>query len=368
MKIYILTINDHQNFGNRLQNYALVRLLNNCSEEVVGTAYLFQSSKLKMGVSIAKIRRAVAPFKRALKAAGVGGFSGIRRTVSFERFTREFCPEIKNLYAGLTVAGDREIYVLGSDQVWNYTFQLSEADLEARLGMFASGNRVFSYAASLGLDCIDERWTTIFNRGWSRLSNISVREERAAELVREISGREATVVLDPTLMLTRNDWEELFTGFVSSDDKYVLTYFLGPIKNDKRKKIEDFAREHGLRVRMLNCVEDSETFAAGPAEFVELFANAKYVFTDSYHACCFSLLFHIPFKVFHRSGFSGERSMNSRMQTLFALLELGDIMHDNSNLVQFDWEKIDTLLNRHRRRSQTWLNEAIIRASSDVAE
>ena len=250
------------------------------------------------------------------------------------------------------------LVVIGSDQVWNYKW-LSRQDLELRLGMMTPRHELIAYAASIGLDNIDDEWIPIFREGWSNISHISVREDRAAELVKEISGREAAVVLDPTLMLSNNQWGEVFTNFVSEEDCYVLTYFLGRPSTEQEKIISSVAKNIGARIRRINDIRDRETFIAGPAEFAELFSKAQYVFTDSYHACCFSILYNKPFKVFNREGFDGKESMNSRMRTLFRLFELDDLMGDDEAMPSYDWERINLLLEQHRIQSREWLENAL---------
>lgn len=248
--------------------------------------------------------------------------------------------------------------IVGSDQVWNYNW-LNRADCRWRLGLDVPQECLLTYAASIGLDDIDDEWRPVFKEGWSRIPHISVREDRAAELVKEIVGREAAVVLDPTLMLTRDQWRGVFTGFVPEGDRYVLTYFLGRPSDEQERIISSVAKGLDARIRRINDTRDRETYVAGPGEFVELFSKTQYVFTDSYHACCFSILYNRPFKVFNRAGFDGKASMNSRMRTLFRLFELDDFMGIDEVLPTFDWMKINFLLERNRKKSREWLENAL---------
>lgn len=188
---------------------------------------------------------------------------------------------------------------------------------------------------------------------------ISVREDRGAELVKAMTGLEATVVLDPTLMLSANKWLEITKDFVPDNDRYVLTYFLGRPSDEQERDIQLYAKEHECRVRRMLDLRDKETYVADPQDFVELFSKAQYVFTDSYHACCFSILFHKQFTVFNRAGMTGKSSMNSRMETLFRLFDLDSVMMDSGFAPEIDYAKVDRLLEQHRRESQTWLDKAM---------
>lgn len=112
------------------------------------------------------------------------------------------------------------------------------------------------------------------------------------------------------------------------EGKYVLTYFLGHPSDEQEKSIQEYAKKHGCRIRRILDMRDPQTYLAGPQDFVELFSKAEYVFTDSYHACCFSMLFHKQFTVFNRANMTGKSSMNSRMETLFRLFDLESVMMD----------------------------------------
>lgn len=357
----IITINDINNYGNQLQNYALQTTLLDYSKTLTMTMHVNRNSLVDKYIdAIKRFRRCLLVCISSIPNYG----APYVRMKNFSAFWKK-----RILHSGielsvLTVSEIKEKeqhglrYVIGSDQVWNYHW-LGKDDLRLRLGMFAQPSSLITYAASIGVDEIDKEWRPIFREGWSRIPHISVREDRAAELIKKISGREVAVVLDPTLMLTAEQWSELFVGFVPEGDRYVLTYFLGRPTDSQEEVIQRLAASRGLRIRRLNDLRDAETYSAGPAEFAELFAKASYVFTDSYHACCFSILNNVPFKVFNRRGFEGSASMNSRMRTLFRLFDLDDLMVEEGKLSEFDWPYINKLLKRHRAASRGWLEGAL---------
>lgn len=355
MDIRIITINDRSNYGNRLQNYAL----QTCLQEMGEVATLWAKTAWEKSL-IVRARR----LKRNLvEAAHVGltrYFEKKKRFRQFdERYVRsvDFSINIEERRDSSLISKDA-VLVIGSDQVWNINW-LNENDLRYRLGLINNAKRAISYAASIGVDSIGGEWHGIFKEGWQSLSDISVREYRAAELVQEISGEDAEVVLDPTLLLTRSQWEKTFSGFVSNGDRYILTYFLGSPSKEQEDLICRIAKERDARIRRINDFSDLETYSAGPAEFVELIAKSEYVFTDSYHACCFSILFGVPFKVFNRSGYEGKACMNSRMETLFRIFGLTNSMSDDSSMCRYDWEDVNSRLGRARADSVQWLTDAI---------
>lgn len=357
----ILTINDDYNYGNRLQNYALQELLKQYGSVTTARAYLNVSNE---PVLQQRLERQLSRLKARVKLL-MGGQkrNNALRQLNFYNFTRDYVPDnlIYCTDSGMfrTKSGMhiRKI-ILGSDQVWNYTFGLSINALKLRLGAFFPSEKLLSYAASIGLDNIDSEWTPIFHDCLNRIPTISVREETAKKLVESVSNQKATVVLDPTLMIPAEKWRNVFSGFVPDDDKYVLTYFLGKPSDNQERIIEQYAKEHGLRIRRINDLSDLETYPAGPREFVELFAKAQYVFTDSYHACCFSLIFNKDFKVYNRNS-KGMANMNSRMQTLFHLFNLDTDMYKEDELPVYDHAQLKARLADLQQQSQKWLDATI---------
>lgn len=351
--IGIVTINDlTNNYGNRLQNFALHKILSSYGKSV---NILFpHSSLLKLEIS-----RLIQPARLFLKKQSSRTQDlKICRDLEFCLFTRRYLPESYLSKYKKSLSTFKTI-ILGSDQVWNYRW-ISKSELALRLGSFVPvGLPVCSYAASIGVSEIANEAKAVFRDYLPRLKSISVREDRAAELIHDLTGLKATVVLDPTLMLPAREWRRITRGFVPDGDRYVLTYFLGKPTDSQERRIQAYARTLGCRVRRMLDLRDPETYVAGPQDFVELFSKAQYVFTDSYHACCFSLLFHKQFTVFNRAGTNGKASMNSRMDTLFRLFGVDSLILDEGLAPEIDYAKVDSLLEQHRQESKNWLDNAM---------
>lgn len=355
----IETICDYTNYGNRLQNYALRSILLKYGHCANIRMLLGVSSKWEYMIyevrSVVQIILSMMPLgNRSLK---------YRRFAKSLQITSKYMPDgdFILLRQDLIQKNNNtfEKLIIGSDQVWNYQW-LSKQELELRLGSFISDSHsIISYAASFGVFEIDDDVKPIFQKYLPRFKAISVREDRGAELVKEMTGLEATVVLDPTLMLPANKWLEITENFVPDDDRYILTYFLGRPSDEQECDIQSYAKAHDCHVRRIFDLRDKETYVAGPQDFVELFSKAQYVFTDSYHACCFSILFHKQFTVFNRAGMNGKSNMNSRMETLFRLFDLDSVMMDSGLAPEIDYEKVDHLLEENRRKSQNWLDKAM---------
>lgn len=356
-KILILTLNDGSNYGNRLQNYALKKMLDKYGDVSTIQADADGSTVVSLLKHIAKrkivyVRNVL--FRNKIKYA---------RLRKIQDFTSTYVPD--NGYYASPLLGLRpkenhgeEIIVLGSDQIWNPRGGSLEA-LNFRLGGFCDNQRIISYAASTGQAAFPDACKAVFEKNMKRMSHISVREFAGKAALTELVNKSISVVLDPTLMLTAKEWLQITKNFVPDTDRYILTYFLGHPSDEQERNIQMYAKQHNCRVRRMLDLDDRETYVAGPQDFVELFSKAQYVFTDSYHACCFSILFHKQFTVFNRAGMTGKTSMNSRMETLFCLFNLNSVMMDSGLAPEIDYGKVDQLLEQHRKESQDWLDKAM---------
>jgi len=351
----ILTINDDDNFGNRLQNCALQELLRpygDVTTVLIGTDRGHQL-----------VRRVKQICKDILEIPRLGkmGVSRLRRHLAFYRFTSVFVP---NTHVSMSDQGvvrtSRTVgkVCIGSDQVWNYSFAWLAPTLKYRLGASFESGQLLSYAASLGVSSVDEEYQPIFQEYLSRIPRISVREIAAQQALQPFVKQPITVVLDPTLMIDDEYWHKI-AARNKTKGKYVLTYFLGEVSTQQKNEMQAYADTHGCTIKRLNDVTDVETYSAGPREFVSLFKDASYVFTDSYHACCFSLIFGKNFKVYSRNG-GALRNMNSRMATLFTLLDLDEaLLEKDSRYPAYDYDVIRPKLLGLQRQSEQWLRESM---------
>lgn len=283
MKAGILTFHQADNYGAVLQAYALQTTLSRLGVESEFVA--FDGDGQRPGAPPAQS----PPFAKKLWAE-----QG-KRAALFDRFrkTRLVCAESISKERAGELDGQYDVFIAGSDQVWN--FQVPGADGRYFLPFAAPGKRV-SYAASFGMDVIPEDRRDWYAQRLNGFRTISVREKRGQELVRELTGRDCAVCLDPVLLLSREDWQELAPP--AGGVPYV---FLHMVQFDKAllERAKAFAAKQGLELRIATAgyvpqcgfPAWSET---GVEQWVGLIQNAAYVFTNSFHAVAFSLLFGSP--------------------------------------------------------------------------
>lgn len=357
MKIAIDTIVDYGNYGNRLQNYALQQVLIGLGHDVTTLKNIPSRSLL------VKIKDALGSgelFRKVLKKISFTPLNGKDevRSERFIDFSHKFISETQYYINQKTndFSFDKEFdcYVIGSDQVWNYTFgRILRLDF-----VEYSRKPKISYAASFGVASIPSELVPQYRQGLNSIDYLSVRENAGKSIIETVCGRTADVVLDPTLLLERDSWDCLTVGAKKYKEKYVLTYFLDTVNSDDWDYILAFAKRRGLIIKSLNSSEDDELWDAGPIEFLNLFKQASAIFTDSFHACVFSMIFEKYFEVFERNNVGP--SMSSRIDTLLTKVGLSNQWHSNEiKNNEVDYKKVNECLYRERQESLDFLRTSL---------
>lgn len=358
--IGIVTIDDYTNYGNRLQNYALTKLIEKENFKVINGIRVFTKTDWIDGTR--------NPVKRTIKK--IIPFFLIKRSHNYWHIERsgllkqrekrfmDFVQSYTQILAPIVVSSNRtantilnkyhiDYYVVGSDQVWNPYFEAKPYEFLT----FAPPEKRLSFSASIGVETIPEESKWAFTKGLNGMKTISVREERAAEIVSELTNRTAEITIDPTLLLDVHEWEEAAKcPQITIVKDYICTYFLGEIPDAVNK----FVKEKGLPVYSLNSTDDERLYTIDPAEFLYMIQNATFVLTDSFHAVAISVKFHKEFYVFERKQ-NGINSMFSRIESITNKLELSNRIQSRSQIIEQKqinhWDEIDCLLDKKKKES-----------------
>lgn len=352
MKVGILSIFDNKNIGNRLQNYALQHYLLGFADSVLSIRNDFAVQN-----NLRRIKRCFARFPLALWA------TGRKKEYYAVNFNRKYiyasCKSyiFDETYSQLRQKDCCDRYCAGSDQVWNPEF--------GRTGMFnylgfADREQTFSYAASFGVDEIPEEHKGAVRKGLQHIKYISVREDAGKRIVEELTGRtDVEVLVDPTMLLTTEEWDKILRAPKAKlPEKYILTYFLGPVSEERRAAIQKKADQIGCQIIEV-MDKNSPFYAIGPDTFVYLIKHAQMVCTDSFHGSVFSFLYQRQLAVFDREG-SGN-NMGSRIDTFAAKFHLeGCRVRGNAlpeNIPQPDYTEGYKALETERDKSRQFLNK-----------
>lgn len=253
--------------------------------------------------------------------------------------------------------------ILGSDQIWNYSYE--EAFSDKCLGGFAPGYKRISFSASFGVDYIPKKGTLIYNickKCLKDMKAISVREEAGKRIAKELTERnDIEVLLDPTMLLDTKEWEKIVKKPEQlKTDKFIVKNFLGDTSEVVEKELERVAKENCCEILDITD-KNSQFYDIGPEEYLYLEKNAFLVATDSFHACVFSILFSTPFIVFKRQE-KNIASMYSRIETILDTFNMksciftGKIEKEKLNQ---DFSQVQTILNKERKKADIFMQKAL---------
>ena len=310
MRAGIVTFHRADNFGAVLQAYALQKTL---SDLGIDSEFLeFDGLERKAEPSDAPLRKGPPAFVTRLREAETA------RAALFDAFRRRY------LRCSAPLDGERagelndgyDVFLAGSDQIWN--LGLPESDARYFLPFAAPEKRV-SYAASFGTDEIPDRLKDWYAQRLAGFRAISVREERGQELVRELTGRDCAVCLDPVLLPDRGDWQALAAP--RGGKPYLFLYLVG-YDGELAARAKGEAERRGLALRTATAgfipQYGLEAWSGvGVEQWLSLIAGSEAVFTNSFHCAAFSMLFGRPAATALLKG--GLARRNGRLEELLRL-------------------------------------------------
>lgn len=324
-RIKIITIYDpNPNYGNRLQNYAVQTVLEKlgCLAQTLSFQKNVMTGKKRIKLWLMRLSGYHLPGDKLYWKYYPKKLKRLRR------FNRKYIRTEK--VHSIDGIGRADYYVLGSNQVWNpvwYTDCGIKKDIY--LLTFAKPEQKVCISPSFGVDALPKEWKPWFKEHLLSFPMLSVREEAGARIIKELTGRDALVTIDPTLMLDKEDWRKISAkpSGVDCEKTYILTYFLGKRLDGMDQVLDRFSKQIGAEaVYHLMDTSQPELYVADPSEFIYLIDHAALVLTDSFHACVFSFLFGKPFLCYDRLGSvdaeGNDMNMGSRMQTLFDKFDL----------------------------------------------
>ena len=359
MKIAIITINDNRNYGNRLQNYALQTILQNYADKV---DTIWWRKKFHIVNRIKFIVKYILNWKNlrihhkedCIREYNIKNFSDKYINIKYH------CKIKKNLNS------EYNYFIVGSDQVWNFNFWAGWDTLKnsenAVFLKFASKDKRIAYAASIGVTSIPKNKKRLFGDNLREMKAISMREKAGAELVKNLTGKEVPVVVDPTILLPKEEWQKIkMSPEWYNGEKYILTYFLG----NPSPIIKNIAKKNNWKIYNLMDKNNFNLYTSRVEEFVYLIEHAQLVATDSFHASVFSILMNTPFLVVNRQQ-KGVVDMTSRIDTLMELFGYqdryiinGECDLSDEEILNMDFSNVKSIQEREIKRSTEYMKKAL---------
>ncbi|WP_158232500.1 polysaccharide pyruvyl transferase family protein [Sporosarcina sp. P13] len=378
-KVAIITLNGYFNYGNRLQNFALQEIIKQQGydvETILHHEAPLITNENKMIRNIKRICRLKNINLKELKmkvsnkvSAKKRNFAVQSRIPEFKDFTQKYIKETTEIISSDDIPEGLEskydYFVVGSDQVWNPNYQSHEKILPAiEYLTFAPKEKRLSYAASFGINKIPSNYIPRVKNGLNGMKSILVREQVGAEIVQELTGRKAHLVLDPTMLLTRERWLSIAEPNKNKPAKeFILTYFLGEMSSKTTDLINSISKKYNFEIIHLENYKDIDQYKANPSNFIDYINSASIFLTDSFHGVVFSIVLETPFIVFKRKEIGP--SMYSRIETLLRTFNLESrqlelIREKPSEIMSLDFSEIREILVEERNKSLLLLKQSFI--------
>ena len=312
-KMGIVTItNGPDNYGNVLQNYAIQYILKEMgyeSETVNNLSFVeYRRNNLYLILKLLKSR------KDAIKS------------IRFNKFKRKYIKYSKYAVTVQTsdfskINSEYDVFICGSDQVWNPYYSCNQ-NWNVNLLEFTDKKKI-GIAVSFGVQQIKEEYKNMFRNALQKFDYISAREISTMNIVTQLLGKKCSVVIDPTMGVSKEKWQEIGRCVRKlQDKKYVFLYVLGEESQNYEKSLKILCKRYSIDIMVDLMKREDKYYGVGPAEFLWLINNAEFILTDSFHATVFAILFNKPFNVFKRVG-ETEKTFG-RIETLLEKFHLED--------------------------------------------
>lgn len=350
-KVALITLYD-SNIGNRLQNYAVQQILQRHGFQSCTYWYTLKLTAAK------KIKSAVKIILGCFISRYRTCFVQWKRKKRFEKFTEKYIKKGKkiNVYKKIRFEDKFAYYVTGSDQVW-HNWHNFEQELEYFYLQFVPREKRISFAPSIGLNKFPDEDTEIHRRGLNGMKALSCREKAGCELIQELTGREAELLSDPTMLLDKSEWIKIEKKpEYEVSDKYILLYFLGRTESYVNHTINEYAEEHNCKIINIFDRNLKKQYLTAPDEFIYLIHHAAYIFTDSFHACAFSIIFEKDFLVCSREEAAHEK-MGTRIDNLFEKFQMESRWYvPNRQIDCCNYKKRTIILEEEKKKADEFID------------
>lgn len=370
MKIKTITCQHVYNYGASLQAYALQSYLMSMGHEVEIIDYrlpnhnryeLFSISPngkiYPLLKKIPLLRYVLSPIQHRWMLRTWG------RKKSFDTFDRMYLNltrTYRTIYELRQNPPEADIYIAGSDQIWNPTY-LNGTDLGYYLDFGQDSVKRVSYAASFGVDKISKQHQEFISHELKKFNLVSVREIEGVNILNDL-GIHAELCVDPVFLLNASEWKnrlnikENLKDYIllydfSHDDENIMNYTkkLSELTNCKIISLNDYSNA---------TYADYQVNNAGPIEFLSYILNARFVISNSFHATAFSVIFHKKFVVYPLRKQKNSSRMTSLLQ-MSNLMERYMLKEDFDIDSEINWQEVDKLLNDRINNSKSYIRKIL---------
>lgn len=353
MKAGIITMHKVPNYGSHLQAYALQRAFEkmDVESEIIDYKYpnefhLSRQKEAKETVSLKKkiLRTIGFPYIIFIKIIL------LKQKFLFKRFERTYF-KLSKAYNSpnelKTATLGYDLYVTGSDQVWNPRFAVGDSVFMCDFGN-ESVPRI-AFGASIAVTKIPERMFAVYAKSLKKYRAVGIRDKSSKEILEKLSGKKVEIVCDPVFLLDKEEWLKLAEkSRLKLPEKYILVYILTYSFNpypEILKIIVAVKEKYDIPIVFINSslkmaliVKPKKNFfVVSTEDFLSLFANATFIITTSFHGTAFSLIFNRQFISLVNDDFHKD----SRIVDLLELVGASSACCDKGKISDFDITDID---------------------------
>ncbi len=370
-KVLLTTVFSGYNYGSSLQALAGKTIL----KELGYDCQLVAMKSLVKGRDI-RLKKLLTILVRSLMLRGKNGSKSLsiyqnsyNKTMIgdsaslFIRFSDEYLQPNYLSWDGMKKAAKEAVACFaGSDQIWNSSTMYVDPMYYLR---FAPAEKRVALAPSFGRDFVADYNKEKIGKWISEFAYLSVREDSGVKLIKEMTGREAIQLVDPTLMVDGETWKNIL-GIADKESNYILAYFLDKPSELARKAITELRAALKYEVIAIPYQFDDMSYcdkmvSSGTIEFLDLINNAKCVLTDSFHGTAFSINLHTPFYVFSRA-YGTAHSQNSRVESILKKVKMQARFEPKDVLVQYDqidFAYSESVLIEERKNAREYISNAL---------
>lgn len=370
-KVLLTTVFSGYNFGSSLQALAGKAILKELGYEceVVAQKSLVKGRDIRLGKLFTILTRSLLlRGKSGSKALSTyqGSYNKTMIGDSAERFARFTAEVLQPRYlswSGLKKeAADCVACFAGSDQIWNSSTMYVDPMYYLR---FAPAEKRVAFAPSFGRDFVAAYNKTKMSKWIGEFAHLSVREDSGVTLIKEMTGKDAVQLIDPTLMVDGETWKRTL-GIADRTENYILAYFLDKPSDKARNAILELkdalhCEVIGIPYQFNDMGYCDKVVPTGPIEFLDLINNAKCVLTDSFHGTAFSINLHIPFYVFGRA-YGSAHSQNSRVESILRKMNMQNRFEPTDafdNMLNLDFKHSERVLLEERQKAREYITNAL---------
>lgn len=368
MKLALLSFHNAANYGAALQAFALQKFLSESGYDCEYINYINQSRAHEYSMSW-HIYDCLKRGKLTSAAVFLVGspFMELRK-YRFKKFYKNHLKTTHKIYHNSKEAEELndkyDKFVVGSDQVWNPI--CNGYDSAFLLDFVKDRKKRVSYSPSFGMSEIANDLKRDYRENLSNFHSIGVREQKGKELVKELTGREAFVAIDPVMLLTKEQWLDICEKG-NRNERYIFSY------TNRDSQIADFfhtgyklnGRKHYILSRytrpkdFLN-PQTRVKYCMSPQEFVSVIANADLVISASFHCVAMAILLNRPFV----AVLTGDAGKDERIVNLLKTVDLGERVQTKDTTTEIidepiDWDLVNARLTEVRKMSVDYLRIAL---------